>query len=282
MKKLSGFQFVAGFVLGAAMFGGAAAYAAGVIANPTTSRVFVNGQEIRAEAYNIQGSNYFKLRDIAAAVDFSVEWDGAIDRILIDTNRGYDQNVQQSPQSPAASTTGGYGTVYNPLRAGDVVKTPSGDYTIMQGAEDMPWRTSDGTTWPNVPLPAWQPHWDSYPRVALPDPPAVRHTGTRTGTAYDTLYVFNGYEVERMIRTIYRYAINNPSLWQDRNPGGNIPNFTIAVEFTDDMVYNTFYPWRDMEVEKLVNSTFGGKEFRIYAVDNYNNGRFVDTEYFIK
>jgi hypothetical protein len=48
------------------------------------------------------------------------------------------------------------------------------------------------------------------------------------------------------------------------------------------MAYNTFYPWRDFEIEKFVKSTGGGTEFRIYAYDNYNLGRFVDTEYFMK
>jgi hypothetical protein len=94
--------------------------------------------------------------------------------------------------------------------------------------------------------------------------------------------MLNSYEIERMIRTIYKYAPQNPSLWKDKDPRTNIPNFTIKVEYTSDMAYNTFYPWRDFEVEKLVKSTFAGKEFRIYAYDTYNNGEFLDTEYFMK
>jgi len=74
------------------------AVAAGAIANPSTSRVFVNGAQASVEAYNIGGSNYFKLRDIAQAVDFSVTWDGAGNRILIDTTRGY------TPEETNAST----------------------------------------------------------------------------------------------------------------------------------------------------------------------------------
>jgi hypothetical protein len=40
----------------------------------------VNGREVSFEAYNINGSNYFKLRDLAMAVNgtkkqFSVGWD---------------------------------------------------------------------------------------------------------------------------------------------------------------------------------------------------------------
>jgi hypothetical protein len=118
--------------------------------------------------------------------------------------------------------------------------------------------------------------------VTIPNPAPIHFIWESYGHEFDTLLVFNPYEVERMIRTIYRYAKENPSLWKDKNPASNIPNFSIQVEYADDMVYNTFYPWRDSEIEKLVISTGGGKEFRIYAVDDYNQGKFVDTEYFIK
>jgi hypothetical protein len=40
-------------------------------------------------AYNIEGNNYFKLRDIAYAFDFGVDWDGARNTIVIDTGKGY-------------------------------------------------------------------------------------------------------------------------------------------------------------------------------------------------
>jgi hypothetical protein len=293
MKKIGGFQFAIGVIVGATAFGGAAAYAAGIMAQPKTAAIIIDGKDVDLKGYLIEGAHYFQLRDLdeklmASGKDFSVVWDGQGNRVIIDTSRSYDPNEQYisqpatTPPATQTPTTGGYGTVYRPLKKGDVVNTSSGDYIITQGAEDKPWQTSDGTTWPDVPLPSWQPEWDTYPRVAMPSPRTERYTGTRYGASYDTLYVFNDYEVERMIRTIYRYAKNNPSLWQDGNPASNVPFFSIKVEFTDDMTYNTFYPWRDWEVEKLVNSTFGGKEFRIYAVDDYNNGKFVDTEYFIK
>ena len=83
------FNFVIGFIIGAVIFGSTAAVAAGIVANRTTSKVFVNGTEVGVEAYNINGSNYFKLRDIGQAVDFEVIWDGASNRILIDTSKGY-------------------------------------------------------------------------------------------------------------------------------------------------------------------------------------------------
>jgi hypothetical protein len=85
-----------------------------------------------------------------------------------------------------------------------------------------------------------------------------------------------------MVRTRYIYAKQNPSLWENRDPSSNIPNFSIQVTFESDMSYNTFYPWRDWEIEKYVKSTGGDTVFRIYVYDSYNNSVFNDTEYFLK
>ncbi|XID95440.1 stalk domain-containing protein [Paenibacillaceae bacterium WGS1546] len=51
-----------------------------VPAKPTSSNVLVNGKETSFQAYNINGNNYFKLRDLAMAVNgsekqFEVSWD---------------------------------------------------------------------------------------------------------------------------------------------------------------------------------------------------------------
>jgi hypothetical protein len=53
-----------------------------VTATPTTSTVLVNNSPVTFQAYTINGNNYFKLRDLAAAMTstikhFSVDWDGS-------------------------------------------------------------------------------------------------------------------------------------------------------------------------------------------------------------
>lgn len=58
-------------------------------ATPTTSKIMLDGTEISLTAYQIGGNNYFKLRDIGAAFDFGVDWDGAAETIRIDTSKGY-------------------------------------------------------------------------------------------------------------------------------------------------------------------------------------------------
>ena len=64
------------------------------LANPhaplrSETRFVIDGEAVDATAYNIEGNNFFRLRDVAAALDFFVDWDG---RIIIDTSRGYVAN----------------------------------------------------------------------------------------------------------------------------------------------------------------------------------------------
>ena len=55
------------------------------IATPTIPKVFLDGKEAPLTAYHIAGNNYFKLRDIGEAFDFSVDWIEESSTIIIDT-----------------------------------------------------------------------------------------------------------------------------------------------------------------------------------------------------
>lgn len=62
-------------------------------ASPTNSKVLVDGTEVSFEAYNIDGNNYFKLRDLAEALSgsekkFQVTWDGEKNAINLITGKG--------------------------------------------------------------------------------------------------------------------------------------------------------------------------------------------------
>ncbi len=61
---------------------------------PANSKVLVNEKEVELEAYNIEGSNYFKLRDIAMAINntaknFNVQWDETKNALNIISNKPY-------------------------------------------------------------------------------------------------------------------------------------------------------------------------------------------------
>jgi len=98
---------IMGFVLGAAVSGGSAAVAAGIMAQPRTAEIVIDGRPADLRGYLIEGSHYFQLRDLSEKLapggkDFSIVWDGANNRVLIDTSKGYTPEVQ-SPQAKPAS-----------------------------------------------------------------------------------------------------------------------------------------------------------------------------------
>ncbi len=64
------------------------------IALPTSSPVTINGQAVAFQAYNIDGNNYFKLRDLAKAIsgtskEYDIGWDGSRNTITITSNTAY-------------------------------------------------------------------------------------------------------------------------------------------------------------------------------------------------
>ena len=63
------------------------------LAIPTESKVYLDGWEVQITAYYFGGNNYYKLRDIGAAVGFSVEWDAAAGAIIIDTSTEYTEAI---------------------------------------------------------------------------------------------------------------------------------------------------------------------------------------------
>jgi hypothetical protein len=65
-----------------------------IIATPTASKVLVNGKDTAFDAYLIDGSNYFKLRDLAFVINgtqkqFQVGWDGANNAISLTSKTAY-------------------------------------------------------------------------------------------------------------------------------------------------------------------------------------------------
>ena len=63
-------------------------------ASPTSQKLTVNGKAQKTEIYNINGSNYFKLRDMAALLNgtgsqFSVDFDSARNAIAVTTGAAY-------------------------------------------------------------------------------------------------------------------------------------------------------------------------------------------------
>lgn len=87
MKK--SLYLIAGILIGITLFGGSSVLAAGIIAERSTNRIYVNGQEVHLTAYNINGNNYVMLRDVGKTVGFEVYWDGDAKCVQIESEKPY-------------------------------------------------------------------------------------------------------------------------------------------------------------------------------------------------
>ena len=88
----------AGILAGITVSGPAIQAAAGLVANPSSQRFYVNEQCIPLEAYEINGNNYVKLRDIGQVVDFGITYDAKANTVTIHPDRPYEMEVT-SPAS---------------------------------------------------------------------------------------------------------------------------------------------------------------------------------------
>lgn len=77
-------------------------------ASPTNDKLEVNGTAANPTVYKIGGSNYFKIRDVAALLNgtekqFAVGYDGALSSVTATTGQGYDKQAGDL----AGAATGG-------------------------------------------------------------------------------------------------------------------------------------------------------------------------------
>ena len=83
-------SFAAGFLTCLLLAGvTTTAYAAGIMAERSTHRIYVDGREVQMEAYVINGNNYVKLRDIGKAVGFEVYWDSENGCVQVESGKPY-------------------------------------------------------------------------------------------------------------------------------------------------------------------------------------------------
>ena len=87
MKK--SLYLIAGILIGAALTGGSAAVAAGIMTERSHHRIVVDGKEVQMEAYVINGNNYVKLRDIGEQVGFNVYWDSDNGCVQVESGKSY-------------------------------------------------------------------------------------------------------------------------------------------------------------------------------------------------
>ncbi len=260
-----------GVLIGATIFGGAAFAASGLMAETSTQRFYMNGQQVQLEAYSINGNNYVKLRDIGQAVGFNVYWDGAAVQIESDkpyTGLSPDINTDGTVALPAD------GSQYIP-KAGDVILCSDGyRYTITDVSRYDKNMFASG---PVGALPEPTCDWSLLPQPELPEPEA-RHF-TIEGKEY--MFVRNLYETRRMLYTLYNAIGDNPETWQNGapvpHPSGD-PKVKINLSIADDLNPQYFWPWRESQIVDLFNSCPPGT-YSMEVWDVYKDGIFQRTEY---
>jgi|GEM_PF-6134652 len=117
-------KFFATALTGAAVAGMLSASAGAVRAVPSTHKLYVNNQPADVAAYNIEGNNYFKLRDIAKPVGFGVAYDPQVNSVALTSNQPYEDD-------------GSGGDAKTTVQATDNAK-PSPQTIYVDGAQQSP------------------------------------------------------------------------------------------------------------------------------------------------
>ena len=138
-------NFLTGLVVGALVFGGTSAYAAGILAERSTNRIYVDGQEVHLTAYNINGNNYVMLRDVGRAVGFNVYWNSDAKCVQVESKKPYTgeapvtsaeaKPVEQPAQTDVAAAKQDIIDYTNALRCENGVDALRVNNRLMQAAQ---------------------------------------------------------------------------------------------------------------------------------------------------
>ena len=277
MKRIG--SFMAGLLIGAMFFSGTVAYAAGIIAERSSHRFFVDGKEVEMTAYGINGNNYVMLRDIGKAVGFNVYWDSVNNCVQIESDKPYTGAASVSSNAVSKPKKADYSQA-------DVKPAPQVSDQIIC-SDGYAYEITDVGKYQNsmfaaeatdaLPIPTCD--WSLLDQPQLPEPEANHFTSG--GKQY--MFVRNLYETRRMQYTLYNAIGDNPQTWKNGKPvtrANGDPLVTVNLSIPKDESANSFWPWRSSQIVDLFNSCPPG-EYSFEAWDVYCDGAFRYTEYYI-
>lgn len=267
-------KFLSGFLLGTVLFGSSSALASGIWAEKSSQNILADGKKINIEAYNINGNNYVKLRDIAQAADFKVWYDAERGIVEIDSTEPYGQDEV----ADAAKNTLDWQRedVASIPKAGDIIIADNDGYRYE--IQDISRYSNSMFSMNGKDLPKLNCDRSLFPKLALPNKES-RHFSAKGG---EYLFVRNLYEMRRMEYTMYNLISINPKSWQDGKPAlkaDGTPLVKIGFDVGEKEAYN-FWPFRESELAKLFNEWASGT-FELEAWDVYKDGTFQYTEYLV-
>ena len=260
-------KFLSGFLLGTVLFGSSSALASGIWAEKSSQNILADGKKINIAAYNINGNNYVKLRDIAQAADFKVWYNAEKGIVEIGSDEPYSQDKVKDWQNE---------TVVIIPQAGEIITADNDDYRYE--IKDISRYSNSMFSMNGKDLPQLNCDRSLFPKLALPNKES-RHFSTKDG---EYLFVRNVYEMRRMEYTMYNLISINPQSWQDGKPAlkaDGTPLVKIGFDVGAKEVYN-FWPFRESELAKLFNEWASGT-FELEAWDVYKDGAFQYTEYLV-
>ena len=279
MKKQI-FTMLTGLLIGAALTGGSAAVAAGIMAERSHHRVVVDGKEVQMEAYVINGNNYVMLRDIGKAVGFNVHWDSTNGCVQIESDKPYTGTAPAKTQSVAVGAKNADYTQADVMpepKAGD--KIPCSDGYVYEITDVSKYQNSMFATQETDTLPDPTCDWSLLDQPTLPEPEANHFTSG--GKEY--MFVRNLFEPRRKQYTLYNAIGANPQPRPSGKPvtrADGSPLVTVKLSIPESVAANSFWPWRSDQIVELFNSCPPG-EYAFEAWDVYCDGAFQYTEYYI-
>lgn len=168
---------------------------------PTSSTILKNGEVVRLQAYLIDDSNYFKLRDIGELLDFSVEWNGEENSISIDTSKSY---VSENEGDKVTEDT-----YYSQYKTGEFVEIAGKLVSIEKIKEVI--STSDNDVWLGCLKNAENTEWMVCLNV---EEYGIGHKSDFEGCLYSDVKISGIYEgysktYEKPVITLYAMTCSN-------------------------------------------------------------------------
>lgn len=268
-------KFIIGIICGAVLFS-AISMANEIVAVISSQKIMLDGNKADITAYNINGNNYFKLVDLAKAVDFNVQYDSATNTVYIDTEKQYTDQI----------------TTNKVEESSNIIEIPKGQDCFIPD-ENTTVLLDDGTTYTFTDmskydksmfasgavgeLPTATCDWSEFPELEVPKI-ETRHYDDKYG---NHLFILNVKEMKRMQYTLYNAIGNNSEVWENgtikKSSKGN-PLVKIKFGIESDTGVQSFYPYYE---ERLLE-VFESCPIGIYSLevwDVYKNGKFLYTEY---
>ena len=289
MKRIKETVLIAAGVLAGLLLSGPTSSAmASLMATPSSQTFYLDNQRVSLEAYEINGSNYVKLRDIGQVVGFGVTYDAVANSIRIEPDKPYTEEVKElaaAQTAPGALSTNADGSINVPQdgsryvpQAGDVIRCDDGtNYTITDVSRYDKNMFAAG---PVGPLPEATCDWSQFDQPELPKA-EVRRFNDPDG---DYIFIRNLYETRRMLYSLYNAMGEDDWIMQDgtaRRRGNGTPWVHIHLTLPDDMISAPFWPWREEAVPEVLHSCPCG-DYYLEVWDVFMNGIFQRTEYHLR